>query len=161
PHALAFSPDGRTLAVQDRACVVHLWDTRTRALARSLRLPDEVGAADFPKSVRFSPDGKLLAAAGAVLAPKGGVAVPVLPWAVARGRPEVTLELGGITAPALAFSPDGKTLAVGTPLDPLVQLWDVGTGKRLRGFNPDDFLPDALAFSPDGKVVASCSGERV
>jgi WD40 repeat protein len=54
----------------------------------------------------------------------------------------------------LAFSKDGKTLALGSafgPDDP-IQLWDVETGKTIATFA--DQVPHTLAFSPDGKYLA-------
>jgi WD40 repeat protein len=52
---VAFSPDGRTLAVGDRAGPVHLWDTADRAPSATLR-----GHADVIAALAFSPDGGLL-----------------------------------------------------------------------------------------------------
>jgi WD40 repeat protein len=53
----------------------------------------------------------------------------------------------------LAFSPDGRTVALGGESD-AVQLWDVGTGEargNLPGHPGDGF---SLAFAPDSKTLA-------
>jgi WD40 repeat protein len=58
--------------------------------------------------------------------------------------------------PAVAVSPDGKTVATG--LDKVISFWDLATGKELRRFESPVGDTQGLAFSPDGKVLASISG---
>jgi beta-lactamase regulating signal transducer with metallopeptidase domain/DNA-binding beta-propeller fold protein YncE len=79
-----------------------------------------------------------------------------------------------IEVTAIAFSPDGEVLAVGTSVGQL-KLFDVRTGKEVNRFDDregrlaDNKTPDfwkqlprvlgqvkALAFSPDGKRIAVC-----
>jgi WD40 repeat protein len=55
-------------------------------------------------------------------------------------------------AGTVAFSPDGKRLAVGS--EGILQLLDVATGKELHRWQGQS-LNLGLAFSPDGKTVAS------
>lgn len=61
PVALAFSPDGRYLAVGGLDARVYLWDTKKATLLRVLNFLAPPGPVE---AVAFSPDGKLLAVGG-------------------------------------------------------------------------------------------------
>jgi RNA polymerase sigma factor (sigma-70 family) len=56
---------------------------------------------------------------------------------------------------ALAFSPDGKRLALGGPWT--ISVWDLGTDKAAWEFEGHRGRVTALAFSPDGKRLVSAS----
>ncbi|MGH7224604.1 MAG: WD40 repeat domain-containing protein, partial [Gemmataceae bacterium] len=75
-------------------------------------------------------------------------------WEAKTGRLlRVLLPQG--TMVSLAWSPDGRVLAVGTGLfKRAVQLWEADTGRLLRALESpvDDFL-FALAWSPDGRKL--------
>jgi RNA polymerase sigma factor (sigma-70 family) len=179
-EAMAFSPDGKLLAVgggMDEA--LRIWDVTAG------RLLHQIGKrTDY--DLAFSPDSKTLAAwcddrvvrlwdtasgkeqaafrtaAGLSLAfaPDGKVLAAAGPkglvlWDVAARKELRQLPAGRVCA--LAFAPDGKTLAVN---DGSVQLWDVASGKQLlaalaRAGHGE--AVDSLAVSPDGKVLASAS----
>ena len=55
---------------------------------------------------------------------------------------------------ALAFSPDGRLLAVGG-MDKSVRLWDVATAKLIHELAGHSFGTYAAAFSPDLHVLAT------
>src|SRR5204862_67572 len=57
---------------------------------------------------------------------------------------------------AVAFSPDGKTLASASG-DKTVKLWDAGSGAVLQTLKGHTSSVHAVAFSPDGKTLASAS----
>ena len=57
---------------------------------------------------------------------------------------------------AVAFAPDGKTLATGGR-DGLVKLWDVASGRHLLTLEQQYAGVAALAFSRDGRTVASAT----
>jgi hypothetical protein len=59
-RAVRLSHDGRTLAVQDNVSIT-LMETATSRPCGSIKIPSVLHAADFPKLVDFSPDGRLLA----------------------------------------------------------------------------------------------------
>jgi WD40 repeat protein len=143
-HAVAFSPNGKFLAVTCEAEVV-LYDLATRKEVQRLKgtgpsLPDLV----------FSQDGKRLAA---------GDDRAVALWDLKTG--DMCHDLGhGYTIAAVAFSPDGRTIVTGaTYSDNVVRSWDALTGKikgRWRGHK--DGI-EAIAYAPDGLLVASGSDD--
>jgi WD40 repeat protein len=144
---LAYSPDGKTLATG--GITVKLWDATSRKERAVLKGEDTFTA------VVFSPDGKTLAA--------GGWLGKVYCWDVKTGKERATLDAGkerGIFSDtqlcvyALAYSPDGKTLAAGLG-GGWLKLWDVATGRELGSRKGHRGIVNSLAFSPDGKTVAA------
>src|SRR3954470_18755707 len=116
---VAFSPDGKTLASAteggegDKAVLeVKLWDVATGKERVPLK-----GRRSAVYSLAFSADGKTLATSHF---DPGAVRL----WDVATGKEKLKLDAPGIS---LAFSPDGRTLAIGGDG---VQLWDLTTGKK-------------------------------
>ncbi len=104
----------------------------------------------YVHALRFSPDGKTLAAVNAL-------AVLTL-WEVRSGK-----KLWQVQAPpfahntrslaALVFSADGKLVALGCE-DKCVRLWETATGKELAKVEDLDDQPTALAFDPRGGILA-------
>jgi WD40 repeat protein len=71
-------------------------------------------------------------------------------WDVATGREAATLTEGSAVY-ALAFSPDGHTLAVGG-LGGHVGLWDVAARQETANLAEANTV-QSVAFSPDGMLV--------
>ena len=116
--SVAFSPDGKTLAVGDRNGRIYLWDAASGQAIASLADPASKGV----NSVAFSPDGAALAAADA----NGFTYL----WNVTSEQVNSVLaDPVSKGADSVAFSPDGKTLAVGD-LNGRGYLWNVATGHR-------------------------------
>src|SRR6185312_15022421 len=104
----------------------------------------------------FSPDGKTLCLAGGADDESGIVKL----FDVATGRERLSLDGHAAWVNAIAFAPDGKTLASGAGTESAgeVKFWDVATGKPQATFNPEGGYVLSLAFSPDGKTLAVGSG---
>lgn len=117
-------------------------------VAEKQRHTVELGAPSL--AVAFSKDGALVAATGGA----NGAAATLVD--VKTGQALRTLPAGNTAAApegALAFSPDGRTLARSHPTAPVVLLHSVESGKIQRAID----LPQtavSLAFSPDGKTLA-------
>ena len=137
--SLAFSPDGKLLVSAGGPSVI-LWDTTSWAdLAHIQHHPEVV-------CVRFSPDGKLLAIADGESDLPHYKLLPtaIILWDVAT-RDEVRWLRGHTnTIWALAFSPDGKTLASGSA-DQTVKFWDTATGELRETIVPGEFLARSSA----------------
>jgi WD40 repeat protein len=150
--ALAFSPDGRTLAGPvgrldglSSAWPVVLWDVDGRRAPRMLR-----GHRAWVMAVAFAPDGKTLAS--------GGADKSVILWDAALGREACRIEAPTDRVTSLAFSPDGRTLAIAGGRD--LRLWDV-PGRRFRTAPelPPRLVVLSVAFAPDGRTLAA-SGDH-
>jgi eukaryotic-like serine/threonine-protein kinase len=138
---LAFSPDGRLLAVPSGDKDVTVWNTST-AQARILQ-----GHSARVLRLAFGPDGLLASASE-----DNTVKV----WNTTTGQEVWTLRdhLGPVHA--VAFSPDGRRLASASE-DQTVKLWDATTGALLSTL-PAAIIPTipvTLAFSPDGGRLAA------
>ncbi|RYP44524.1 hypothetical protein DL768_009019 [Monosporascus sp. mg162] len=145
-HAVAFSPDGKTLASASADNTVRLWDAATGAQQQTLE-----GHSDWVNAVAFSPDGKTLMSAS--------TDKTVRLWDAATGAQQQTLEGHSDWVNAVAFSPDGKTLASASG-DKTVRLWDAATGAQQQTLEGHSDWVSAVAFSPDGKTLASASNDK-
>jgi WD40 repeat protein len=138
--AVAFAPDGKTLASGDWNGNVKLWDAVTGREQASLP-----GHQRWVTKLAFTPDSKTLVSSG------GDACVKV--WDVAT-RGERASFPGPIHARSVAVSLDGRTLAAGWESG-AVQLWDLATGqtRTLAETLPGPAV--ALGFAPNGKTLAA------
>ncbi|NUS44855.1 MAG: WD40 repeat domain-containing protein, partial [Mycobacteriaceae bacterium] len=149
PDALAFSSDGRTLAVGGPGSAA-FWDISDAARPRRIA---DLGGIGAVTNVVFSPDGRLLAT-------MNGVDHTAAVWDVGeQPHPRRLSDVNGDTDVGYdaAFSPDGRLLA--TTGKSQAALWDVSAPERPQRLAA---LPAAattgifsVAFRPDGRVLAT------
>ncbi|WP_393058203.1 WD40 repeat domain-containing serine/threonine protein kinase [Streptomyces sp. LN549] len=167
---VVFSPDGALLAAGSDDGAVRLWDPFTGRLVRGpLTLPPieqqatprrtrwrlrsqprpRLAHTNCVNSVAFSPDGSLLATAGA----DGAVRL----WDPSTGllvrEPMVDDHFAVCD---VAFSPDGSVIATGID-EGAVRLWDPATGLLAHEPLNHSEAVKAVAFSPDGSLLATGS----
>jgi WD40 repeat protein len=151
--AVAFSPDGKTLAVAGghrygKAGTLKLWSSTTGRVRIALR-----GHTKFVTAVAFSPDGTMLAAADADQ--------QVKIWDLTRGKSIRSFPgVAGGFDHLFAFSADGRVLMAGGRTGPVCG-WHVATGKKIPGPGGVEMRAHSAAFCPDTKVVAAGWGEKV
>ncbi|MFD7554633.1 helix-turn-helix domain-containing protein [Streptomyces sp. NPDC059835] len=150
-NAVAFAPDGRTLATAGADGTVRLRATAGHRTLASFTAPGRV------RAVAFSPDGRTLAATS--------TDGPARLWDVAGRRTAAVFPASTSGARAVAFAPDGRTLAVAGP-DGTIRLWattydgaDDAAGEAV-GDRAGDAAGDAAAGGASGerRAVASLEG---
>jgi WD40 repeat protein len=154
--AVAFSSDGKTIAIGMADGTVRLWPTDADAGSGKL-----TGHNEGVTSVAFAPDGKILAS--------GSYDGTICFWDPVAQKKVRTIHVNEEGVTSIAFSPDGKTVASGgiattevtinTNYAPVTQaevvrLWDVASGKEVRKLKGRGSI---VAFSSDGKRLA-CGG---
>lgn len=146
-NALAWSPDGRSLAVART-------DARLSFIAADTgkeRLQMKVGGVPL-SSAAWSPDGELVAVGGWDMTARVYEAARGLHFAELPHEPAKTpgLDLLGVH---VAWSPDGKYLASGGS-DCTVRIWDVRQGTLLRVLKHKAAVI-SVDWSPDGRYLAA------
>jgi WD40 repeat protein len=143
--ALAYNPDGSTLAAGYSGGAIRLWDLASH------RPVSATSWGATPLALAFTGGGKELEVADADAAGTWNLTdqarITAHPFASpARGN-------------AVAFSPDGQTVATGGA-DGNVRLWNAATQQEIGPPMSSDAKPvAAVSFSPDGTLVAAGSAD--
>jgi len=179
-YILWYDPDGHMIVTdrtgQDRAYTVEdvptfggVWSTDSKLIAYQQTMGDQPGVkilniesgeirtinvgnvTPIATPVSFSPNGRYLI----VVNDKGDIEC----WNIQKSTRMFTIRDQSITN--LAWSPDGKTLAMGTARADggKILLWDVVNAKLLPPIEGHTDQVTALAFSPEGNFLASGSAD--
>jgi WD40 repeat protein/mono/diheme cytochrome c family protein len=142
--SLDVSPDGALLAVAGFHEVL-LWKADgSELLARLIGLSERI------QTVRFSPDGKKLAACGGRPAQMGEVQI----WDVEKRTLSVSIPHGFDTLYGVSWSPDGRLVSVGAP-DNTLRAFDAVTGAQvLQQSSHSDWVLDTV-FTHRGDQLVS------
>ncbi len=145
---LAISPDSRRLVMFGAVSqtVTDLTGTGTVKL-QALGGPPGGAIGCQWRSAAISRDDRLVAGANFC----GGVTV----WNARSGRLVAKFTNPGEIS-QIAFSPDGRDLAVGS-WDSTITIWDVATRSALRVLHGHTLGVDDVAYSPNGALLASSS----
>jgi dipeptidyl aminopeptidase/acylaminoacyl peptidase len=149
--ALAFSPDGKTLAVGGYQEVL-FWDLTEPKLAKRIAVNQSGNAIH---ALVFSKDGKLLLVGEGT--PYGPGAVKA--FDVETGEPAFTFQEFKDVVYALAISPDGKLLAAGCG-DGCAYVWSLEEKKLVTTLKDHNGWVLGVSFSADGKLLATASADR-
>src|SRR5262249_3985015 len=143
--ALAFAPDGRTLAGNVDTTFIALWDVASRKELRSFSREWWFQ----PRAAAFSRDCQLLAFCSS---PRS---FRLCDTATGKTLHDVSLkkDSGDEDILTLAFSPDGRILAVGAELG--IRLWDVAASRDISKLGRKEDPHESIAFTPDGKTLAA------
>ncbi|MCH7726023.1 MAG: protein kinase [Planctomycetes bacterium] len=160
-YALAFSPDGRYLAVpgalkgrrSDPHHAINIVDAQTGE-----RVTQLVGHDDFIRALAYSPDGKWLASASGYMQHKKG---NVKLWDVTSGKCLRTFGEHGNAVGVVAFHPNGQQIA-SVDRGGVIRIWQASTGEEVASFgqkSDEQQAPKAhlweLAFDHDGRRLAA------
>lgn len=160
--SLAFSPDGKLLAVASAITPtaggkVELRDGATLKTIGELRIAAGLKA-DFFGALTFSPDGRLLVGSYYVYVDERTGEAGVVLWDIKEEKRARKLRQGGWME-RFVFSGDCRTLAGYTGVDSEIRLWEMPSGRPLLRRPVPNSPVRALVASPDGKMIGSVDGE--
>jgi serine/threonine protein kinase len=146
---LAMSHDCRRLAVATRTDLKIVEAPNASKVFEMKGQPPAPGAeAPYIWADAFSPDDNYIAVSFNDF--------PARIWEIASGNEVCRTSL--LPGTSIAYSPNGRRLAVAGRQHKAVSVGDAATGKKLFDLSPHSALTDCVAFSPDGKRLASGSG---
>lgn len=139
--SVAFSPDGRLLAVGCADGTMHLWDVR-----RGVRRVSVEAHADIINSIAFDPTGEILAS--------GSTDKTIKIWKVTKCKFIATLRGHQFWVMSVAFQADGTALASGD-FGGVVKRWDTSLWKNTRTIHLHTVL-HTVAYRPKCGLLAAC-----
>lgn len=153
-HAVAFSPDGRWLAIADDR-QIKILNVQLNQIVHVIQPFSQSRSKPVTLTLAFSPDNQTLFSGSQPLFNEKGDNATVNAWNVDTGQLRYRLPLHSDVLTDMAVSPDGQTLLVKSGRR--VELWSLSTRKLLRTVysDTDESISFSVAFSPDGQTVAA------
>jgi WD40 repeat protein len=144
-QGVVYAADGKLLASIASDRVLRVWNAQTgRLVAQTDAVPS------IPSTIRFSPDGKFVAA--------NDFQSDARVWDASSGKSRwLSRQYNGST---LAWSPDGKIIATGGR-DGHIRLLDAADGKVIRPLTAQFGVVLALGFSDDGDTFISVTSDAI
>lgn len=150
-NAIAFSPDGKTLAVgsgePSRSGDITLWDVASGNLVRAMRDRHS----DTVLSLDFSPDGKLIAS--------GGADKQLRVSEVASGKQLKVFEGHTHHVMGASWRADGRVL-VSSGADNAAKVWDWIKGERRKNLDGWDKEVTSVRYLGTGTRLITTSGDK-
>jgi WD40 repeat protein len=141
--SIAVAPDGSVIAVSSDDGNVRLFDRELHPLRRMQRPPGRVF------ELRFSPDGKQLAAGGWF---------KLFLWSSATGELQVRAPGHSGAIVSMDYSPDGRYIAtIGRIFGARLLITDTASGNVLRRLQSPPLCGWKVRYSPDGRMVSASS----
>jgi WD40 repeat protein len=156
-HALAWSPDGRSIASSGEDETIQVWEASS-----GQRILTYHTNALQPSALAWSPDGYYIASAG------GLFAETVQVWEAATGQRAsdyATYDKHSEQVQAIAWSPDGRYIASAGD-DNTIHTWDALTGRTITIYRSHSSSVRALAWTreklgtPDKFYIASGGDDK-
>ncbi|MBW2701559.1 MAG: protein kinase, partial [Deltaproteobacteria bacterium] len=143
---LAFSPDGKRLAVAGQDKIIQIWSVAEGRPIRQL-----IGHERPIWDLAYHPSGKWLASAGKDAS--------LRVWDLTSGKEHLRITDHGVVLMAVAYSADGSMLAAGGR-EGMVGVWRATDGEPLFRFEGHQGTCMDVAFSPDGRWLASAGRDH-
>jgi WD40 repeat protein len=146
-NVIAFSLDGKILALGDPSGAISTWDVES-----GRKMGTFAGHSANITCLAFSKNGQWLAS--------GSADKTVILWELATGKELAQLKGHTEMLNSLAFSWDSRRLAT-SAFEGLVNIWEIPSGKNLLSFTNqvfgNSFAVSAVAWSPDDTMLAGVS----
>ncbi len=148
---VAFTPDGKSLVSGAHGNTVKFWDVASGIELRTYGKASE--GLGMVQPVAISSDGNELVSAD----PDGTLHV----WAIDNGEEVATFKAKAFTFGSIAFSPDSKSIAIGSDAESdmtnLTRIVGAKTGTEVRRLEDPRTGSLSVTFSPNGRLIASGS----